>query len=70
MAKKKPKGDEESNSPSSYTVYVRIDPALGEAFDAEIKTMRPKPSARAVVEMLIEEWLKSRKAWPPKEGGS
>jgi hypothetical protein len=68
MAKKKSKsGGEKPNRSPSYTVFARIPPELGEAFEAYISSLRPKPTATAVLQVCIEEFLKEKGFWP-KEG--
>lgn len=71
MAKKTPPPDDEKRGRGrppgarpTVTVFARVAPELGEAFAAEVSKLRPKTSVNAVVEMLIEEWLKDRGAWP------
>jgi hypothetical protein len=50
----------------AYTVYARISPELGEAFEQFLASRRPKPTLTSAVEMAIEELLKSEGLWPPK----
>jgi hypothetical protein len=65
MAKKKPAGDKPNRTPN-YTVFARISPELGEAFDAYVNSLRPKPTATSVLQVCIEEFLKEKGFWPPE----
>lgn len=66
MSKKKPPGEggAQKRSPA-VTVYARLPPELGKAFNRHIDTLRPRASAQAVVEMLVERWLTEEGKWPP-----
>lgn len=39
------------------TVYVRIDPVVGNALDAHVKSIQPKTTETAVVEMALRQYL-------------
>jgi hypothetical protein len=56
-------------------LYARVDPRLADAFNGHVDTLRPKTSASAVIEMLIEQFLSEAGKWPPQplsseQGGS
>ncbi len=63
--KKRDDGDTTPGRSAAYTVYARIDPQLGAALEAYIKSLKPQPSLTATVETLIEECLQARGFWPP-----
>lgn len=67
MAKKPLKGDHKPNRSPAYTVFARIPPELGAALDAFVNSLRPKPTATSVLQVCIEEFLKQKGFWPPKE---
>jgi len=52
------------------SIFARISPQLAQVFNDQVEAIRPKTSASAVVEMLIERWLTEQGYWPPpgKEG--
>lgn len=64
MAKKKPKGGDKPTRAPNYTVFARISPELGEAFEAYIASLRPRPTATSVLEMFVEEGLAKVGFWP------
>jgi hypothetical protein len=64
MAKKKP-GRPPTGRKPTYTVYVRIDPAVGAALEEHIKSIQPKTTETAVVELAIRFYLESVGMWPP-----
>jgi hypothetical protein len=47
-----------------YIVYARIDPLLGQAWQAYLDTADPSPSVRAAVESAFREYLSRRGLWP------
>lgn len=46
-------------------LYARADPALVHAFNEYVEKLRPKTSASAVIEMLVEQLLEKEGLWPP-----
>lgn len=67
MSKRKPKGEATSSRPprSGRNVNVWLRPDLGEALEVHLETARPRTSLTAVIEVAIEEYLKSRGLWSP-----
>jgi hypothetical protein len=63
--KKRDNGDDAPGRSTAYTVYARIDPELGAAFEAYVKSLRPQPSNTATIEVFFEECLQARGFWPP-----
>ena len=41
----------------SYTVFARISPEVGKAFEEHLKTIKPKTTMGALVELAMEEYL-------------
>lgn len=64
--KKKPEGDKPKRSPN-YTVFARIPPELGKAFDDYVNSLRPTPTATSVLQVAIEDFLIQKGFWPPKQ---
>jgi hypothetical protein len=63
-----PSPEPEKKSPKrrpAVTLFARVEPDLGNAFKAHVETIRPKTSDQAVIEMLIERYLKELGLWPP-----
>jgi hypothetical protein len=55
------------NRSPSRVVFARISPALGEALDRYIDSLRPRPTMTSVLEVMVEDYLKSKGFWPPQE---
>jgi hypothetical protein len=55
------------NRSPAYTVYARIDPALGAVLEKHIDSVRPKTTLTAVLELAIEEYLAKQGLWPPTD---
>jgi hypothetical protein len=53
---------------TTYTVYAQIDERLGKTLEKWLTGSRPKPSLKAVIEMLVEDFLIKEGVWPPSEG--
>lgn len=49
----------------AYTVYARINPALGAALD--LKLSRSRRSLTAELELALEAWLAADGLWPPPD---
>lgn len=64
--KKKPSdsGQPPSRSPA-YTLFARVRPELGRAWEAYLSSLRPKPTAVSAVELMMEEFLQQQGFWPP-----
>ena len=62
-----PKSGKQNRSPN-YTVFARIPPELGAAFEAYINSLRPKPTTTSVIQTFIEDGLERVGFWPPKGG--
>ncbi len=67
MAKKKPPsaGNSGQGRSPAYTVYARVPPDLGAAFEAYLNSLKPKPKATAAVILALEMLLTSEGFWPP-----
>lgn len=66
MAKKKqPKGAKPQNRSPAYTIFARVPPELGEAFEAYLDSLEPRPKATGAVALAIREFLSRRGFWPP-----
>lgn len=63
-----PHGDSRKVRKPTAALFARIDLTLQQVFVAEVEKVRPKTSAQAVVEMLIEAWLVERGVWPVQGG--
>ena len=80
MARKKTTSDQSQpgkpNRRPSVTLFARVDPALGQAFNEYVDSLRPRTSTQAVLEMLIEQHLTQLGRWPTagqaqsEEGGA
>lgn len=70
MGKKKPtdEGKKPHGRSPNYTVFARVPPELGEALEAYISSLRPRPSMTAVLTSFIEDGLAKVGFWPA--GGS
>lgn len=58
------------NRSPAVTIFARIDVGTGKDFLKYVDSIRPKTTATAVIEMLIEEHLQKLKAaglWPPQQ---
>ena len=51
----------------SYTIFLRVRPELGAAFDEYLESLRPKPTSTAAFEVALEEFLQARGFWPKKK---
>jgi hypothetical protein len=51
----------------AYTLYVRIDPALGAAFERYVEETKPKPTQTSAVELALEKLLTEAGYWPPPD---
>jgi hypothetical protein len=59
-------GGGESRKPNrspSYTIYARIRPDLGEAFERYLNSLRPKPTQVKALEALLEDALGELGFW-------
>jgi hypothetical protein len=56
-------GDEPKKRPG-YPVFARIDASLGEAIEAYLEAQRPKPTLTSLLEVAIEDFLRSKGFWP------
>jgi hypothetical protein len=71
MAKKKTpggRGRKPQGRAPAFTVFARLPVELGEAFEAYLASLRPRPTATAALEMFIEEGLARVGFWPRREG--
>ena len=48
----------------SVTLYARVEPELGRIFNEHVDTLRPKTSTQAMIEHLIEQYLRDQGLWP------
>ncbi len=64
---KKQSGRKPQNRSPHFTVYARVDPAIGAAFEKAVARIRPKTSIGGVLEMLMERWLADQPNPPPDE---
>jgi hypothetical protein len=66
-----PKKPRDSGKPKgrvkSYTVFLRINDELGEAFEEYLKATRPAPTMTSAFEVALEEFLQARGFWPRKQ---
>ena len=67
--KKRPGPPPSGGRRPAYTLYCRIEPALGAAFDRYLSETRPKPTATSAVELALENLLTAAGYWPPSEEG-
>lgn len=74
MSKKRPNASQEGGKPEkpekpgrrpSVVLFARVDPALGNAFNDHVQSIRPKTTTQAVLELLIEQYLEGLGLWPP-----
>ncbi len=54
----------------AYTLYARIDPELGAAFEDYINHTKPKPTNTSAVELALEEFLRDKGFWPRQASGA
>src|SRR5262245_31141660 len=64
MATKKKHGNGRGRKPA-YTLFVRISPQLGAAFEGYVAATEPRPSRTSVLELALREYLTRRGVWPP-----
>lgn len=64
MAKKKPGRPATGESPT-YKLFARIDPVVGEAYEAYIDSLPHEPRRRSLLEDILKEYLQPRGFWPP-----
>jgi hypothetical protein len=67
MAKKPRAGGKPKGRTKSYTVFLRIETQLGEAFEDYLKSLRPSPTMTSAFEVALEEFLQARGFWPRKQ---
>jgi len=66
MSKKQPsQRGRPSSGPKRVVITLRLAPELATAFKDHIGTLRPRPDANAVLEMLVEAYLEQAGKWPP-----
>jgi hypothetical protein len=65
MAKKKrpTPGQTQGRSPA-YTLYARIDPDLGEAFEDLLGSIQPRTTTVGLVELILRDYLTRAGKWP------
>jgi hypothetical protein len=68
MSSRKRKPGRPKGRQPTYTLYARVAPEVGAAFERYIEATEPRPSDKAVIELAIKEFLRSRDFWPPKSG--
>lgn len=69
MAKKKPNGPGRpaTGRKPTITIYARVRPELGEALEAYLASLRPRPTGTAVLEAALEDFLQGKGFWPPPQ---
>jgi hypothetical protein len=74
MAKKSNKPKKGPGRPAgripTVPIFARIAPALGQALDGYVASVRPKTTQTAVLELALEEYLAKHGFWPPAAGDS
>jgi hypothetical protein len=70
--KKRPASGSSSGQGRSpaYTLFARIHPDLGQAWEQYLASLRPKPTAVSAIEVVLEEFLKAQGFWPPPGHGA
>jgi hypothetical protein len=53
----------------AYTLFARIHPDLGQAWEQYLASLRPKPTAVSAIEVVLEEFLKAQGFWPLSSKG-
>jgi hypothetical protein len=69
-SKRKPGRPSTGGRKPAYILYVRINPALGAAFDRYVEETRPKPTATSAAELALEKLLAEAGYWPPPESST
>jgi hypothetical protein len=66
--KKKPgRGGPATGRSPFVAVFARVPPPLAQALEGYRNTLRPKPTATAVVVAALEDFLQAKGFWPPPD---
>jgi hypothetical protein len=65
---KKGRGRPATGRTPSVTIFARVPPALSEALDAYLESLRPKPTTTGVMIAALEDFLQAKGFWPVKGG--
>ncbi len=57
----------ETKTEKRHVIYASVPRELIEALERYLSSTRPRPDKGATVEVAIEDFLKSKGFWPPKQ---